>query len=78
MTSAEFLQAGEIGRFKFINSKNILKNTIANGTKQYIARQTEAMMVHAKSLMISGARYLLANAFTTWMEILQIDYKLRR
>ena len=46
---------------KFVNSRNILNRTIANGTKRAIARQTHAMNVHAIQLLISGVRYMVSN-----------------
>lgn len=46
---------------KFVNSRNILNRTIANGTKRAIARQTHAMNVHAIQLLISGVRYMGSN-----------------
>ena len=49
---------------KFVNSKTILNRTIANGTKSAIARQTHAMNVHAIQLLISGVKYMGANAFS--------------
>ena len=51
---------------KFIKSRDILNKTIANGTKSVIARQTSAMNVHVTQLVISGARYLMGNAFSTF------------
>ena len=46
---------------KFVNSRNVLNRTIANGTKRAIARQTQAMNVHAIQLLISGVRYMVSN-----------------
>ncbi len=48
---------------KFINSREVLNRTIANGTKSAISRQTVAMNVHATQLVISGARYLISSVF---------------
>ena len=48
---------------KFVNSRNILNRTIANGTKHAIARQTNAMNLHSMNLLISGGRYLASTAF---------------
>ena len=50
---------------KFVNSKNILNRTIANGTTRAIARQTSALNVHATKLWISSGRYMLSNALST-------------
>ena len=49
---------------KFINSKNVLNRTIANGTKRAIARQTSALNVHTTQLLIAGVRYMLSNTFS--------------
>lgn len=49
---------------KFVNGKIILKKTIANGSRRVIARQTNALNVHAKQLMISAVRYLASNTFS--------------
>ena len=46
---------------KFVNGRNILNRTIANGTKRAIARQIHAMNVHAIQLLISGVRYMGSN-----------------
>jgi hypothetical protein len=46
---------------KFIKSYKILNNTIINGTKSAIARQSSVMMHHAKNLLISGGKYLFSN-----------------
>ncbi len=48
----------------YIASNDILKKTIVNGTKKYIPRQTHAMLVHSKELVISGVRYLMSNTFS--------------
>ena len=50
---------------KYINSKQILQRTIANGTRRAIARQTYALHVHTTPLMIAGARYIASSAFST-------------
>ena len=49
---------------KYINSRDILNRTIANGTKNAISRQTVAMNVHITQLAISGARYLTGGMFS--------------
>ena len=46
---------------KFVNSKKILVKTIVNETVKAIPRQTQAVLVHTKSLIIAGVRYLFAN-----------------
>lgn len=50
---------------KFVNGRNILNKTIANGVKSAISRQTKALNVHATQLIISGARYVASNVFAT-------------
>ena len=50
---------------KYINSRNILNSTVANGTKGAIARQTAAMNVHATKLAISAVRYFLSHSFSS-------------
>jgi len=47
---------------KYINSRDILQKTINNGTRHAVARQTNAMNRHISKLVLSGARYLGANA----------------
>ena len=49
---------------KFVNSRDILNRTIANGTQRAIARQTLALNVHATQLLISGIEYMLSNTFS--------------
>ena len=49
---------------KFVNSKDILNKTIANGTKSAIQGQVTAMKVHSDELVISGARFLMSHTFS--------------
>ena len=49
---------------KYIKGSKILSRTIANNTKEAITRQTSALLVHKKALIVSGIRYLAGNGFS--------------
>ena len=49
---------------KYLKGAEVLRNTIANNSKQVISRQTNALLAHQKQLVISGVRYFLANGFS--------------
>ena len=49
---------------QFKHSEHILNNTIKNGTARYISRQQMVRDKHLFKLVVSAARYVLANSPT--------------
>ena len=63
---------------KYVHNRNILKKTIANGTKNAIRNQEIAMSVHSQELLFSGFMYLVSHNFSIFVPRLSpVAYLLR-